>query len=138
MKKSYAVIAAFVLLIAVSFAFTSLEDPNYTNLKILPKNISKTKMDSVMKSFTAALGVKCNFCHTYDQEAKAMNFASDANEHKDVARQMMRLTTKLNKKFFDVKNAKSLDSKLAVTCQTCHNGKEHPATLAPKPTRDGK
>jgi hypothetical protein len=55
-----------------------------------------------------------------------MDFASDANEKKGIARDMMRMTTKINKKYFDVKDSKSLDADLEMTCYTCHNGKEHP------------
>ena len=52
-------VAAFV---CMSFIVTN-EEPRYKNLKVLPKNITKPQMDSVMKHFTVALGVKCNFCH---------------------------------------------------------------------------
>lgn len=127
MKKTTLIVAFFTTLIALSFAFTKAEEPRYKNLKVLPKNTTKEQMDSVMKHFTAALGVKCNFCHTYNQAEKSMDFVSDANEHKKVARDMMRMTTKINKKYFDVANTKSLDAKLEMTCYTCHNGKSHPA-----------
>ncbi len=103
-------------------------EPRYKNLKVLPKNINKQQLDSVMKDFTVALGVKCNFCHVrLDDEQKNWDFASDGNNHKNIARDMMRMTTKINKKFFDVKNAKSLDADLEVSCFTCHGCKAHPA-----------
>ena len=38
---------------------------------------------------------------------------------------------KLNKKYFDVDNAKSLTAKLEITCFSCHNGKAHPAKQPP-------
>src|SRR5687768_4649406 len=103
MKRSLLITFCFACLIVISFAFTS-DEPRYKNLKVLPKNITKQQMDSVMKHFTAALGVKCNFCHQFNQEQKAMDFASDANEHKSIARSMMRMTEKLNKKYFDIKD----------------------------------
>ncbi len=90
-------------------------------------------MDTVMKHFAQSLGVKCNFCHQFNQEKKAMDFVSDANEHKGIAREMMKMTYRLNKKYFDVKDSKSLDAKLEVTCYTCHNGKAHPGKFAPAP-----
>jgi hypothetical protein len=86
-----------------------------------------------MRHFAQSLGVKCNFCHQFNQQQKAMDFASDANEHKGVAREMMKMTTRLNKKYFDVKESKSLTAKLEVTCYTCHNGKEHPGVKPPAP-----
>ena len=60
-----------------------------------------------------------------------MDFASDANEHKAIARQMVRMTNKLNSKYFDVKAGKDLSGRLEVTCYTCHNGKADPTRLAP-------
>lgn len=126
MKKTYLLTVCVAAFIAMSFAFTNTP-PRYKNLKVLPKNISKQQIDSVMKHFTAALGVKCNFCHTYNQEQKSMDFASDANNHKLVAREMMKMTAKINKKYFDIKMTHSLTN-LSVSCYTCHNGKAEPAT----------
>lgn len=141
MKKSLLLVSTFTALIAVSLAFTNEEEPKYKNLKILPKNITKDQMDVVMKHFNASLGVKCNFCHTYNQEAKAMDFASDANKHKGIARQMMKMTQKINKKYFEWEGSfTALQDKLEVTCYTCHNGKKEPsswpaaAPAAPAPT----
>jgi hypothetical protein len=132
MKKSYLVILGLVLTVVVSSAFTK-DEPRYQNLKVLPKGTTKQQMDSVMKHFTVALGVKCNFCHVYSQEQKSMDFASDANNHKDVARYMMKMTNKINEKYFEVKKAERIDADLEVSCYTCHNGKAHPAKFAPKP-----
>ncbi len=131
MKKHIGVIIGFLSLVMVSLAFTATEEPRYKNLKVLPKNINKEQMDSVMRHFSASLGVKCNYCHQFNQEQKSMDFASDANEHKGIARQMMRMTTGLNKKYFHIKNAKNLTTKLEVTCFSCHNGKTEPMRLAP-------
>ncbi len=126
MKKTAFIISAFASMIAFSFAFTKADEPRYKNLKVLPKSTTKQQMDSVMKHFTASLGVKCNHCHVYNEAQKSMDFASDANEHKGVARDMMRMTSKINQKYFDVKNSKSLEADLEMTCYTCHNGKAHP------------
>ncbi|MES2882014.1 MAG: c-type cytochrome [Bacteroidota bacterium] len=134
MKKTFVAILAFLALIAVSFAFTNAgEDPLYKNLKILPKNITKVQLDSVMNHFTASLGVKCGFCHVRNEAAKAWNFPADSNKHKLVAREMMKLTYKINEKYFDVTGSKNLNATLMVTCYTCHNGKKEPLSIAPKP-----
>jgi hypothetical protein len=132
MKRILSIIICFVALVLMSFAITKA-DPQYKNLKVLPKNTTKKQMDSVMHHFTSALGVKCNYCHQYNAEQKAMDFASDANEHKGVARSMMKMTARLNKKYFHVNNSKSLDAKLEITCYSCHNGKANPATVPPPP-----
>jgi cytochrome c553 len=118
-------LALFISTIAMSFVVSETK-PRYKNLKVMPKNTTKEQMDSVMKSFTVALGVKCNFCHEFNQEQKAMDFASDANHHKGIARDMMKMTQRLNRKYFDVNDSKSLTASLEVTCYTCHNGKADP------------
>ena len=137
MKKTVIVSLLFAAMISMSFGITS-EEPIYKNLKVLPKNINKMQMDSVMKHFTVSLNVKCNFCHTYNQELKAMDYASDANKHKGVAREMMKMTTQLNEKYFDVKDKTKLNAYQEVTCYTCHNGKVHPPKFpaAPKAQSD--
>lgn len=127
MKKSIGVIIGFISLVMVSLAFTAAEEPHYKNLKVLPKNTNKKQMDSIMHHFSQSLGVKCNFCHVFNQEQKSMDFASDANEHKGVARMMMKMTNGINKRYFHIKDVKNLSTKLEVTCYTCHNGKEEPA-----------
>ena len=135
MRKSALVIAGFIALITISLAFTEPQDRIYKNLKVLPKDITKTQMDSVMQSFTAALGVKCNFCHMRTADNKDWDFASDGNKHKLVARDMIKMTKKINKKYFDV-TGKGMNASLMVTCYTCHNGKPEPATRAPKPQQN--
>ena len=111
-------------LIVVIVGFCSLsfvDEPKYKNLKVLNKNITESEMEIVMKQFRTALGVKCNFCHAASKtDPKKMDFASDENKHKDEARDMMRMTTRINKKYF--KN----DQVNGVTCYSCHNGQKEP------------
>jgi hypothetical protein len=140
MKKTALVIVLLTGLIAMSFRITERnEDPQWKNLKILPKNITKTQLDSVMKHYTLALGVKCNFCHVRPKAGEEWDYASDGNKHKLIAREMMTMTQKINDKHFEVANTKGLDAKLMVTCLTCHNGHPEPATLElhePKPEQN--
>ena len=130
MRKSALITVLFAAMIVVSLAFTS-DDPQYTNLKVLPKNITKQQMDSVMHQFTGSLGVKCNYCHKFNADTKKMDFASDEIKHKLVARNMLKMTAKINKKFFDVTGKRTLDRKLMVGCYTCHHGQEEPTVNAP-------
>ena len=130
MKRIAITTACFAALLLMSFAITK-EERLYKNLKVLPKNTTKKEMDTIMKQFAQSLGVKCNFCHQFNAAQKAMDFASDANEHKGIAREMMKMTSRLNRKYFDVKDTKSINAKLEVTCYTCHNGKAEPTTIAP-------
>ena len=80
MKKTFLVVLGFAGLLSLSLAFTGKEDPIYKNLKILPKDITREQLDSVMHHFTASLNVRCNFCHVRNEEAKTWDFASDENK----------------------------------------------------------
>ena len=125
MKKIVLVIFVLTSFVTMSFVITK-DDPIYKNLKILPKKITKEQMDSVMKHFTTSLNVKCNFCHVRTADNKEWDHASDANKHKLVARNMMKMTDQINKKYFDVGTGKGLGATYLVTCYTCHNGKADP------------
>lgn len=137
MKKTFLVTSGIVFLAVISYAFTSIsEEPKYKNLKILPKDITHEQMDSVMHHFTASLNVKCNFCHVRNEEKKEWDFASDEKKHKLVAREMMKMTNKINDKYFAFTGkAKNLSTSLTVTCYTCHHGSTEPATKAPRVER---
>ena len=100
MKKSVFVILVFATVTVISFAFVTADEPKYKNLKILKKNISEKELDSVMHFFAVSLGEKCTFCHVRNEAEKKMDFASDANPNKGVARYMMRMANKINKKYF--------------------------------------
>jgi len=108
-------------------AFMPQAPKKASNLKILPKDISHEELDKVMEGFKVALGVKCSFCHSADKsDPKRMDFASDAKPEKEMARDMMRMTIKINKKYFHIKDADDTKAVLAVSCFTCHNGNAHP------------
>jgi hypothetical protein len=134
MKRTIIVILCFSAF--VSMSFLSFKDPpRYKNLKVLPKDITKQQMDTLMKHFANSLGVKCSYCHKYNQQAKSMDFASDSIDKKDIARGMWRMQGKINRKFFKVKNARQPGTELEVSCYTCHHGKAEPSTIAPTPPR---
>ena len=139
MKRTFLVTLAFVGLVAISCAVTNQAastNSQYKNLKILPNDITKEQMDSVMHHYTASLNVKCNFCHVRNEETKEWDWASDGNKHKLITRQMMTMTNEINKKNFNHTGAPiTLTSQLAVTCYTCHHGAKDPAIKAPQQTK---
>lgn len=105
----------------------------YTNLKVLPKNISTKDLNKIMvDEFTDELGVSCAFCHAENKETHRPDYASDEKPEKQIARTMMRMTLNINKKFFMVKHPVIGGDGMAVTCGTCHRGQAHPdPTAAP-------
>lgn len=120
-------ICAVVLLLS-AFGFQERhtnDEPRPTNLKVLPKNISHDELISTMKEFNVALGVKCGFCHASAlDDPKKIDFASDANPKKEIGRAMIKMTNKINKKYFN----RSWDNApaKAISCKTCHGGKQEP------------
>lgn len=123
--KKFFVITLIVAVIAGSFSFINA-DPIYKNLKVLPKNTTHEQMDSIMVHFAKSLGVKCNYCHVRDEKTDKFDFARDGNVHKDIARSMMKMTNRINKKYFG-----SPETPI-VTCFSCHNGQESPGRFPPK------
>src|SRR6186713_2013318 len=100
------------------------------NLKVLPKNISHDDLMKTMRHYNKALGVKCDFCHAKSKDdPKKMDFASDDKEEKETARDMMKLTNRINKKYFKSGKDESGQQIMTITCYTCHHGEAEPEKL---------
>jgi hypothetical protein len=119
---------AAVVTMAVAFTAPAPPDNRFKNLKILPKDIGHEQLGKIMHGFNDALGVKCNFCHapSKDTSQHHPDFASDDKPEKNIARSMMKMTLKINKKFFEASHPFIGDSTLSVSCITCHHGSPHP------------
>ena len=90
------------MFVAQSFAKPH-DDDKATNLKVLPKNTSEKELHDIMKSYSMALGVHCNYCHVAEQSSgegrPKMDFASDAKPEKLIARKMMMMTAAINENY---------------------------------------
>jgi Photosynthetic reaction centre cytochrome C subunit len=84
------------------------------NLKVLHGIHSRDQLLNVMRGFTEALGVKCEFCHNTD------NFASDEKIQKRTARVMIRMVANIDGSYLDGPQMEK------VTCFTCHRGASIP------------
>lgn len=134
-KKKFLAGASLCFILIIGVAATTVQDKRpKPNLKVLPKDISHEELEKIMKGFNVSLGVKCNHCHAPSKtDTRKLDFASDEKPEKNVARSMMRMTAKINKKYF---NHQEEGKAAALTCITCHNGKAHPEskiTLPPPP-----
>ncbi|PWT96379.1 MAG: c-type cytochrome [Bacteroidetes bacterium] len=127
-RRKLIISTALLAVIIFSVAATAPDKPPKRNLKVLPKNISHDDLSKVMDNFKAALGVRCDFCHAKSAtDANKLDFASDAKEEKETARHMMKMTAKINKKYFNFNKPEAgQEPMLAVTCVTCHRGNPHP------------
>lgn len=122
--------ALFTLLCVIFSSIISAQIPDkFTNLQVLPKLISKDDLLKTMRSFTEALGVKCEFCHSEKQGSDNLDFAADEKPEKDEARVMLKMVMGINNdylpKLSEFTNAKILQ----VKCITCHRGNKQPEML---------
>jgi len=128
------ILSSIIALVFTISAFTQPERqneaPKPTNLKVLPKNISNEELSTVMKGFNAALGVKCGHCHSPKANGeKGLDFISDTNPNKNIARSMMKMTKNINKKYFKGEHQGLVHN---ITCETCHNKQATPQTVTLK------
>ena len=102
------------------------------NPQVLPRDIGSQQLRATMMGFVTGLGVRCTYCHVGAEEVPLAerDFASDANPHKQIAREMMRMVQHLNQERLP---AISGLTEPRVTCYTCHRGATEPATAPPPP-----
>ncbi len=133
----------------------------FTNLKVLPKDISKEQLLTVMRGFAGGLGVRCDYCHAEKKgQAPAsaaapgepevapgapggrppqLDFASDDKKEKRIARGMLRMVLDVNGKYIqhiaELADTASIP-RVEVHCVTCHHGVALPMTLTDVLARD--
>jgi Photosynthetic reaction centre cytochrome C subunit len=121
-----------VITVLSAFVFTGIAAVNepasndFKNLQVLPKNITADSLDKIMDGFNAGLGVDCKFCHVKDKKADSLIFEKDDKPEKEIARNMMRMTMDINKKYFQFNETVTANQVQAVTCYTCHKGTQIP------------
>jgi len=100
------------------------------NLKVLPKDTPKEKLQATMVGFTRSLGVRCPFCHVGQegQPLTTFDFVSDKKPEKEVARGMMRMVRDVSKDLSKMKIPGT--DRVQVQCITCHRGRPRPLTLS--------
>ena len=127
-NKKFIVTVLLIVTVIISVAAIKPHHQNdFTNLQVLPKDISPKALQHIMvDEFQDALGVGCNFCHAQEKGSLHLDYASDEKPEKEIARAMMRMAMDINKKYFEVENPIIGDSLMTVSCNTCHHGVAHP------------
>lgn len=92
----------------------------FQNIETL-KGVPAGRLIAIMQfGYSNSLGVKCNHCHVKG------DWADDSNPNKDIAREMSRMTRKINQDLLKgIKNLKS--ERPVINCTTCHRGQTKPA-----------
>src|SRR5262245_35543161 len=96
------------------------------NVHVIPKTTSVIQVTGMMRNFTFALGVRCQFCHIGEegQPLDRFDFVKDEKRTKLIARQMMRMTAEINRRLDTI--AQRGTPPITVTCTTCHRGISRP------------
>ena len=70
----------------------------FTNLQVLPKQITKPELVHIMKSFCITFEKRCSFCHVATDDLSQADFASDEKDTKKKARDLLRFILDTQKK----------------------------------------
>lgn len=129
-----AFLSAFAAGIAVASPIGAQIPERFTNLQVLPEDISRGELVGLMRSFAFATGLRCSSCHV-GEEGEALesyDFASDERASKRKAREMIRMVQAIN----DTYLAAVPDRVgLRVGCVTCHHGVRRPEDIEAIVTR---
>jgi hypothetical protein len=137
MKKKIIIYAGIGFFVFTGIAATrpSIKKDGCENCKVIPKNIDEDQMERIMYQYTHQLGVTCSYCHPDTKPGIVpvrVDFVTDDKPEKKIARKMMIMTDKLNRKYFGYSNDysfESLSTHQGITCNTCHRGLTKPNTL---------
>ncbi len=103
-------------------------DSVFKNIKIFKTMPAERLVMMMDKGWGNALGVNCTHCHnTHD-------WASEEKEDKQMAREMVNMTTKINGDL--LKKIEGLE-KASVNCSTCHRGEKKPGRSGNRPGGSG-
>lgn len=97
---------------------TETAGQKFKSIKVL-NDMPADQMGKVMNMMAASLGVNCKFCHASNDG----DYEKEGFEHKDMARQMLKMTFEMNKNYFE--------GRPEINCNSCHQGKSHPQASVP-------
>ena len=103
----------------------------FENLLYFPKDIARDTLVNIMRGFSFALGVRCQYCHAGGDGVSfvGVEFKSDDKPAKRKARYMLRMADTINDRLLAALPDRSTPP-VRVGCVTCHRGLSKPATLA--------
>jgi hypothetical protein len=119
-RHSLIAAAAGIVLAAPGPAWAQIPD-KYTNLQVLPKDISKGELISTMREMAGSLGMRCVSCHVGPDNLEGMDFATDDKGRKRTARAMLKMVNDINGKYLEGVQTEGGET-TRVRCMTCHRG----------------
>ena len=129
MTTSLLALAALVPLAAAAPLRAQIPD-TFTNLQVLPKAIGRDSLIGIMREFSFALGVRCQYCHVGGDglSFEGVRFADDDDEDKRKARYMLGMVRAINDTLLAGLPDRDRPPR-TVQCVTCHGGLPRPYTL---------
>ena len=102
----------------------------FTNLRFLPEGITRDSLLEVMRGFSFALGVRCQYCHVGGDgiSFEGVEFHKDDDPDKRKARFMLRMVENLNRHVLPLVPERD-DPPLTIQCKSCHRGQPKPVLL---------
>lgn len=106
------------------------QDQGLENLQFFPEDLARDSLIQVMRGFSFALGVRCQYCHIGGDGVsfEGVDFASDEDPDKRKARFMLRIVETLNHSMLPLLADRDTPSS-EIGCKTCHRGSPKPALL---------
>jgi hypothetical protein len=96
-----------------------------TNLQALSKDIPATTLGRLMKRYERDLGVSCSYCHVENRDTGKLDYVSDENPKKHIARIMITMVADINERHLEQLGG-DRRYEVAVTCGSCHQGRANP------------
>ena len=126
-----ATIFAFTAALTLAAPAAAQIPDKFTNLKFLPQDIKRDSLVGIMRGFSFALGVRCQYCHVGGDGVSfaGVEFAKDDDPDKLKARWMLRMVDSLNR--FVLPQLPGAGANLVkIECKTCHRGINKPLLLS--------
>jgi hypothetical protein len=103
---------------------------SFTNLRVLPKDISSDSLLQIMRGFSFALGVRCQYCHVGGDgiSFEGVEFDKDDDPDKRNARFMLQMVQEINERILPQVPERE-DPNVTIECKTCHRGLPRPLLL---------
>jgi len=104
----------------------------YENLKYFSKDIPRDSLLTIMRGFTYALGVNCQYCHVEEPPAQPngrprLRPGLEDKVEKQKARFMLGMTDTLNR--VTLASLPQRHADVRINCVTCHRGSPVPGTI---------
>jgi hypothetical protein len=123
-------LALIGLSLAAGPAAAQFPPDSTVNLKVLPKDMPVREVLNTMRGFTAALGVRCDYCHIGEagEPLSEFDFVSDDMPAKQKAREMLRMVGQINGEWLAALPRRGTPA-VEVRCVTCHRGQARPVMI---------